>query len=159
MRGVLVQDRYWGEQRGPYSADGWAHLGDLGFVDADGYLHIVGRTKDIIIRGGTNLNPYELESILRSHYQIVDACVVGRSHPELGEVPIAFLILKPGAELDFEGVNDYLRSQGVASYKQLASVFVLKELPLSGPGKVNRKSLRELGGSLVMKGENAFTQQ
>ena len=67
MRGDLVQDRYWGEDNGPYSEDGWAHMGDLGFVDEAGFLHVVGRVKDIIIRGGSNINPYEVESMLRAH--------------------------------------------------------------------------------------------
>ena len=73
MRGDLVQDRYWGEPTGPYAEDGWAHMGDLGFVDDDGFLHVVGRVKDIIIRGGSNINPYEVESILRMHQ-------IGRAH-------------------------------------------------------------------------------
>ena len=85
MRGDLVQDRYWGETSGPYSSDGWAHMGDLGFVDESGYLHVVGRVKDIIIRGGTNINPYEVESMLRGHPRIVDACVVARPDADLGE--------------------------------------------------------------------------
>ncbi len=78
MRGPLVQDRYWGEDAGPYEADGWAHFGDLGFLDEDGYVHITGRIKDTIIRGGNNINPLEVEALLREHPAIGDACVVGR---------------------------------------------------------------------------------
>src|SRR5438093_12682774 len=101
LRGGLVQQRYWGEDFGPFAADGWAHMGDLGFVDGDGYLYVVGRVKDIIIRGGANINPYEVESVLRLHPSVRDACVVGRAHPELGEVPVAFIVGDAGKdELD-----------------------------------------------------------
>ena len=142
VRGDLVQERYWGEGSGPYSDDGWAHMGDLGFVDGDGYLHVVGRVKDIIIRGGTNINPYEVESMLRSHPGVVDACVVGRAHPDLGEVPVAFVVTR--SELAKEDVDRFLGQQGLAHHKWPVAVHVVGELPLSGPGKVNRKSLREV---------------
>jgi long-chain acyl-CoA synthetase len=147
MRGDLVQERYWGEQSGPYSSDGWAHMGDLGFVDAAGYLHVVGRVKDIIIRGGTNINPYELESMLGSHPQVIDVCVVGRPDPELGEVPVAFVVARPGFEPSGNELNRFLKERGLARYKWPEAVRRLDELPLSGPGKVNRKSLRELAAS------------
>lgn len=139
MKGDLVQDRYWGETSGPYSADGWAHMGDLGFVDESGFLHVVGRVKDIIIRGGTNINPYEVESMLRTHPSIVDACVVARPHAELGEVPVAFIVGK----LDKDGLDRFLEARGLAHYKWPEAVYSIDELPLSGPGKVNRKALRE----------------
>ena len=140
MRGDLVQDRYWGESFGPYSEDGWAHMGDLGFVDDAGHLHVVGRVKDIIIRGGANINPYEVESMLRANPAVIDVCVVGRPHPELGEVPVAFLV----GELTQEQLEGFLRERGLARYKWPDAIYRLDELPLSGPGKVNRKSLREL---------------
>ena len=140
MRGDLVQDRYWGESFGPYSEDGWAHMGDLGFVDDAGHLHVVGRVKDIIIRGGANINPYEVESMLRVNPAVIDVCVVGRPHPELGEVPVAFLV----GELTQEQLEGFLRERGLARYKWPDAIYRLDELPLSGPGKVNRKSLREL---------------
>ncbi len=143
MRGDLVQDRYWGEESGPYSSDGWAHMGDLGFVDSSGYLHVVGRVKDIIIRGGTNINPYEVESMLRTHPRIVDACVVGRPDAELGELPVAFVVTNDGFEPNGESLNAFLQEKGLARYKWPARVRRLDELPLSGPGKVNRKALRE----------------
>ena len=139
MRGDLVQNRYWDESFGPYAEDGWAHMGDLGYVDGEGYLHVVGRVKDIIIRGGTNINPYEVESVLRSHPRVVDACVVGRPDPELGEVPVAFVVGK----VDKREIDELLRQRGLAHYKWPVDVKPLDELPLSGPGKVNRKSLRE----------------
>ncbi|TMF93505.1 MAG: acyl--CoA ligase [Chloroflexi bacterium] len=143
MRGDLVQDRYWGEDSGPYSEDGWAHMGDLGFVDESGFLHVVGRVKDIIIRGGTNINPYEVESILRTHPGIADACVVARPDPELGELPVAFLVTRNGFELNREDLVAFLKEKGLARYKWPDAVHRLDELPLSGPGKVNRKALRE----------------
>ncbi|HXN90801.1 MAG TPA: class I adenylate-forming enzyme family protein [Candidatus Sulfotelmatobacter sp.] len=143
MRGDLVQGRYWGEISGPYSSDGWAHMGDLGFVDESGYLHVVGRVKDIIIRGGTNINPYEVESVLRGHPRIVDACVVARPDAELGELPVAFLVTKDGFEPSRQELDTFLEELGLARYKWPAEVRRLDELPLSGPGKVNRKALRE----------------
>ncbi len=139
MRGDLVQDRYWGEDSGPYSADGWAHMGDLGFVDGDGYLHVVGRVKDIIIRGGSNINPYEVESMLRSHPGVADVCVVARPDSELGEVPVAFVV----GSADKAQIDALLKERGLAHYKWPVAVYSIKELPLSGPGKVNRKALRE----------------
>ena len=139
MRGDLVQQRYWGEDLGPYAADGWAHMGDLGFVDDDGFLHVVGRVKDIIIRGGSNINPYEVESMVRSHPTVIDVCVVGRPHPELGEVPVAFVV----GRLSQPDLERLLKQKGLARYKWPDMVVEVGELPLSGPGKVNRKVLRE----------------
>jgi acyl-CoA synthetase (AMP-forming)/AMP-acid ligase II len=144
MRGDLVQQRYWGEEFGPFADDGWAHMGDLGFVDDDGFLHVAGRVKDIIIRGGSNINPYEVESMLRLHPSVRDACVVGRPHTELGEVPVAFIV---GAA-DKDEVERFLQERGLARYKWPEAVYVVEELPLSGPGKVNRKALREHALSL-----------
>ena len=139
MRGDLVQDRYWGEDFGPYAPDGWAHMGDLGFVDDAGYLHVVGRVKDIIIRGGTNINPYEIESMLRAHPAVMDICVVGRPDPELGEVPVAFVV----GDLTREELDRFLKERGLARYKWPVAIHRLLELPLSGPGKVNRRMLSE----------------
>ena len=139
MRGDLVQQRYWGEETGPYSADGWAHMGDLGFVDESGFLHVVGRVKDIIIRGGSNINPYEVESMLRMHPAVRDACVVGRAHAELGEVPVAFIV----GDANKAALDRFLEERGLAHYKWPEAIYNVDELPLSGPGKVNRKALRE----------------
>jgi acyl-CoA synthetase (AMP-forming)/AMP-acid ligase II len=144
MRGDLVQDRYWGEDFGPLAADGWAHMGDLGFVDEAGYLHVVGRVKDIIIRGGTNINPYEIESMLRAHSAVMDVCVVGRPDPDLGEVPVAFVV----GDLTQEELDRFLKERGLARYKWPVRIHRLGEIPLSGPGKVNRKLLGERARAL-----------
>ena len=143
MRGDLVQSGYWGEDLGPFAADGWAHMGDLGFVDEDGYLHVTGRVKDIIIRGGSNINPYEVESMLRMHPAVRDACVVGRPHLELGEVPVAFVV----GDAAKDDLDLFLEERGLAHYKWPVEVFTVDELPLSGPGKVNRRSLREMANA------------
>jgi acyl-CoA synthetase (AMP-forming)/AMP-acid ligase II len=145
MRGDTVQERYWGEDRGPYGEDGWAHMGDLGRLDEDGYLEVLGRTKDLIIRGGTNINPHEVEQVLRRHPAIADVCVVGRPDRELGERAVAFLVVRDAAgPPDLALVKGFLAAQGMARYKWPEEVRPIAEIPLSGPGKVDRKSLREL---------------
>jgi acyl-CoA synthetase (AMP-forming)/AMP-acid ligase II len=146
MRGPTVQERYWAESSGPLAPDGWAHMGDLGFLDGDGYLHIVGRSKDIVIRGGTNINPYEVEAILREHPDIGDVCVIGRPDRELGERVMAFVVARAGRPVD---VHDFLSKRGVAHYKWPEFVEVVAEIPLSGPGKVNRRELRERAESMA----------
>jgi acyl-CoA synthetase (AMP-forming)/AMP-acid ligase II len=143
MRGPTVQRRYWGEDRGPFSEDGWAHMGDLGYIDGDGYLHVVGRLKDIVIRGGTNINPYEVERALREHADVADVCVVGRPDRELGERVIAFVVPRAGALPTLEQLRQFLAAQGLARYKWPEFIELLSEIPLSGPGKVDRRALRE----------------
>lgn len=148
MRGPLVQKRYWGEVDGPIEGDGWAHLGDLGWIDDEGYLHVAGRLKDIIIRGGSNINPYEVEAVLRQHAAVRDACVVGRPDPDLGERAVAFVVLEPGASLSFEDVQGFLLERGLARYKWPELLEVIDELPLSGPGKLNRRALKDRAGAI-----------
>ena len=144
MRGDTVQERYWGEERGPHEADGWVHMGDLGFVDEDGYLSVVGRKKDLIIRGGSNINPHEVEEVVRRHPGVADVCIVGRPDRELGERAVAFLVARAGAPpVELAELTAHLESQGLARYKWPEQIVAIHELPLSGPGKVNRQSLRE----------------
>ncbi|MGI8564269.1 MAG: class I adenylate-forming enzyme family protein [Candidatus Dormibacter sp.] len=140
MRGPTVQRRYWGEERGPLGPDGWAHMGDLGFIDSEGYLHVLGRLKDIVIRGGSNINPYEVEDLVRSHPAIKDVCVVGQPDRELGERLRAFVVA--GQTLDLPEVQRHLSGLGVAKYKWPEFIEHLNELPLSGPGKVDRQALK-----------------
>ncbi len=143
MRGPLVQQLYWGAKSGPFSADGWAHFGDLGYLDELGYVHIVGRAKDTIIRGGDNINPVEVETVLVRHPAVSEACLVGLPDEDLGERPFAFVVLRPGYELSLESVRDFLRAEGLAHYKWPERLAVVPELPLGSSGKVKRSELRE----------------
>jgi acyl-CoA synthetase (AMP-forming)/AMP-acid ligase II len=144
MRGPLVQDRYWGESHGPYSEDGWAHFGDLGFLDADGYVHVTGRIKDTIIRGGANVNPFEVEELLRGCPSVADVCVVGRPDPDLGERAVAFVVPEGEPAPALADLTGHLEREGLARYKWPESVRVLDALPVGGTGKLDRRALRAL---------------
>jgi acyl-CoA synthetase (AMP-forming)/AMP-acid ligase II len=143
MRGPLVQARYWADGSTPYAADGWAHFGDLGFVDEDGYVHVIGRTKDIVIRGGDNINPHEVEGMLLEHPKIVEACVVGLADEDLGERPVACLVLRQAEAVSIEEVREFLGTLGLARYKWPEELLILDELPVGSTGKVIRQQLRD----------------
>ena len=143
MRGPLVQPRYWGEDETPYSDDGWAHFGDLGRLDADGYLLVTGRVKDTIIRGGSNINPFEVEDVLRGSAVVRDVCVVGRPDEDLGERASAFVVPAPGSEPTLEELTAHLEEAGLTRYKWPETLHLLDALPHGATGKVDRKGLRE----------------
>ncbi len=147
MRGPTVQPRYWGETTGPLAPDGFAHMGDLGFLDPEGYLHLVGRVMDTIIRGGANINPSEVEAFLHRHPAVAEACVVGRPDPQLGERTVAFVVLRPDARLELAELRGWLEDAGLARYKWPEAVRSLAALPLKGPGKVDRARLRQLAAA------------
>lgn len=146
-RGPTIQARYWGESFGPYGPDGWAHMGDLGRLDGDGYLHVEGRIKDVIIRGGSNVNPYEVENLIRRHPAVTDVCVVGRADPELGERAVAFVVATERVDLD--ELRAYLSEAGLARYKWPERLERIEEIPLAGPGKVDRRRLRQQAEALT----------
>ena len=144
MRGPLVQPRYWGDDdETPYSEDGWAHFGDLGRLDEDGYLHVTGRVKDTIIRGGSNINPFEVEDVLRGSPAVQDVCVVGRPDEDLGERTVAFVVPAPGSEPTVEELAAHCEQSGLTRYKWPETVLLLDALPSGATGKVDRKGLRE----------------
>jgi acyl-CoA synthetase (AMP-forming)/AMP-acid ligase II len=146
MRGPLVQDRYWGEQHGPYADDGWAHFGDLGYIDEDGYVHVTGRLKDTIIRGGSNINPLEVEEVLRLMPGVHDVCVVGVPDRDLGERAAAVVVTAPGSAVTFEDLVAHLQREGLARYKWPERLRLVDALPVGGTGKVDRRALRDLVG-------------
>lgn len=121
--------------------DGWLYSGDLGRLDDDGLLYIVDRKKDMIIRGGENIYPVELEEVLYEIPEILEAAVIGVPHEVYGEVPKAFVVKKEGMELDEERVLDYCR-QKLAKYKVPYEVEFLEQLPRNASGKVLKVSLR-----------------
>jgi long-chain acyl-CoA synthetase len=122
--------------------DGWLHTGDIGRTDADGNIYVVDRKKDMIIRGGLNVYPRDIEEILFEHPAIAEAAVVGRPDPEYGEEVIAFVVLRDGANVRAEEILAFCR-QRLAKYKAPKEVRFIATLPKSGVGKVVRRELRD----------------
>lgn len=130
------------ETKAVLGADGWFATGDLGHLDDDGYLYITDRKKDLIIRGGFNIIPRDVEEVLHSHPSVAQAAVVGALHPEMGEEVVAFVIAAPGATLD-EGELLAHCKQRLATYKTPRRVVRVESLPMNGIGKILRRELRE----------------
>jgi acyl-CoA synthetase (AMP-forming)/AMP-acid ligase II len=123
--------------------NGWYHTGDLARSDRNGFLTITGRLKEIIIRGGQNIAPAEVEETILPLEGIRDAAVVGVSHETLGEVPVAFIVAKEGVAIDSEVIVAHCRAS-LSSYKVPAAIHVVDEIPRTGSGKIMRFKLREL---------------
>jgi len=119
---------------------GWCHTGDIGFLDAEGYLHISGRKKNMVKSGGISVFPEEIEDILRKHPDVADAAVVGFKSKEWGEAVKAFVVLNPGAECSAAALIQFCK-QLLASYKAPKAVEFLSALPRTGLGKIDRGKL------------------
>jgi fatty-acyl-CoA synthase len=124
-------------------ADGWLHSGDLGTVDEDGYYRITGRIKDMIIRGGENIYPREIEEFLYTMPGVEDVQVVGVPDEKYGEVVGAFVRRKADADLTEEDVQEYARAR-IARYKAPKHVFFIDEYPMTASGKIQKYKLREM---------------
>ena len=122
--------------------DGWLHTGDIGRVDAEGNIYVVDRKKDIIIRGGLNVYPRDIEEVLFEHPAIAEAAVIGRPDPEYGEEVIAFVVLRPGVNAAAEEILAFCRER-LAKYKTPKEIYFIASLPKSGVGKVVRRELRD----------------
>jgi long-chain acyl-CoA synthetase len=138
LSGPNVMARYWdaAEPQGE-----WFHTGDVGRLDADGYLTIVDRIKDLIIRGGYNIYPRDIEDVLTAHPQVTAAAVVGKPDDRLGEEVVAFVALAPGATVTSDELIAYARQQ-LAAHKYPREVRVVDAIPLTSVLKVDRKRLR-----------------
>jgi long-chain acyl-CoA synthetase len=122
------------------SPDGWFRSGDLARRDEDGWYYIVDRTKDLIIRGGYNVYPREIEEVLMTHPAVSLAAVIGVPHPSHGEEVKAFVILKPGAEATAEDLVAWSKDN-MASYKYPRIVEVVASLPMTATGKILKREL------------------
>ena len=145
VRGKNVFKGYWNmpeKTAEELREDGFFITGDLGQVDADGYVHIIGRNKDLIISGGYNVYPKEIELLLDAQEGVLESAVVGVPHPDFGETVIGILVADTGAELDFEAVRKKLTTS-MAQFKHPQKLIILSELPRNAMGKVQKKALRE----------------
>ena len=146
LRGGSVMARYLDDPAATdaaLSADGWLRTGDLGTVDDAGNLRIVGRAKDMVIVGGFNVYPAEVENLLRRHPGIRDAAVIGIPDQRLGEVAMAFVVPVPGGQLAAADVIAWSRQQ-MANYKVPRAVEIVDALPVNATGKVEKTALRAL---------------
>jgi acyl-CoA synthetase (AMP-forming)/AMP-acid ligase II len=120
--------------------DGWLRTGDLGYVDDEGFVYVVGRRHDVINRGGDKIYPVEVEQVLAAHPEVTEAAVVGIADRRLGQVPHAFIVLAPGAEPDFDALSAFARTQ-LAGFKVPRDWHVVDELPRNPANKVLRRLL------------------
>src|SRR4051812_3152955 len=125
-----------------FTADGFFRTGDVGKFDERGYVTIVGRSKDLIISGGYNVYPAEIEGYINEMPGVAESAVVGVPHPDFGEVGVAVVIPKPGAQVDGEKIIGTLKSQ-LANFKIPKRCFVVDQLPRNSMGKVQKNLLRE----------------
>jgi len=121
---------------------GWLHTGDVGVVDEDGYLTLVDRKKDLIIRGGFNVYPVDVEDELMTHPSVAMAAVVGRPDPKMGEEVVAYVSLRPGTSATPEELVAYAKER-LAANKYPREVHILDAIPLTSVGKTDRKALRQ----------------
>jgi acyl-CoA synthetase (AMP-forming)/AMP-acid ligase II len=144
VRTEQLMSGYWGKPDATAAAiteDGWLRSGDGGHMDADGYVYVTDRIKDMIISGGENIYPAEIERVLAEHPTVADVAVIGVPDEQWGEVPKAIVVPAPGATIDAGSLLAYCREH-VASFKCPKSVDVLDELPRNPTGKVLKKELR-----------------
>ena len=147
-RGPRVMTGYWKDEEKTQKTidkEGWVHTGDMSYRDEDGYFYLTGRATDMIIRGGENISPEEVEVVLRSHPKIEEAAVIGVPDEEWGEQPKAIVILKQGETATAEEITEYCRER-MASYKRPRSVVFVDKLPRNPMGKVLRRVLRQQYG-------------
>jgi len=142
IRGQNIMRGYWKQPEATAEAikDGWFHSGDLARCDEDGYFYIVDRIKDMILRGGLNVYPREVEEVLYEHPAIAEAAVVGVPHDTLGEEVAAFVVLTPGKSADPAEVSQFVKDR-LAGYKYPRQVTVVESLPKTASGKILKREL------------------
>jgi len=145
-RGPCCVRGYLGETGRDRWRDGWFHTGDLAALDGSGNIVILGRLKDVIIRGGDNVSPAEVETLLRTHPQVSDAAVIGIADPMLGERVCACVIPAAGTSPDLESLRECLRGLGLAGYKLPERLVLFDTLPWVGD-KIDRRALCELAAA------------
>jgi acyl-CoA synthetase (AMP-forming)/AMP-acid ligase II len=147
IRGNNVMAGYWRQPELTAEAlrHGWYHTGDVGYMDQDGYIFLVDRKKELIISGGFNVYPKEIEDALQSHPSVLQAAVVGKPHPIWGETPIAFVVLRQGKDLPDEQQLMAMLREKLADFKlPRGGIHFISELPINSAGKVVKHELKQL---------------
>ena len=147
-KGPRIMTGYWKDEEKTAKAitkDGWLRTGDMGWIDEEGYVYLAGRGDDMIIRGGENISPEEVENVLGSHPKIEEVAVIGVPDPEWGQEPRAVVVFKKGKKASEEEIMEFCRSR-LSSYKRPRSVVFVDSLPRNALGKVLKKELREKYG-------------
>jgi long-chain acyl-CoA synthetase len=147
IRGHNVMKGYWGRDDATRETikDGWLHTGDMGKTDEDGYFYVVDRKKELIIRGGYNVYPREIEEVLYEHPAVREAAVLGVPHDEYGEEVAAVVALKDGETADPEELRDFVKAQ-VAAYKYPRQIWVVDDLPKGPTGKILKREIKPPDG-------------
>ena len=145
MRGPNVMSGYWGKPEATAEAlrGGWFHTGDIGHLDGEGWLVVDGRSKDMIISGGENIYPAEIENVLAESDAIAEVAVVGRPDDRWGEAVVAVVVPKPGRSVTEREVMAALEGR-VARYKHPRAVVTVAQLPRTALGKVQKAEVREM---------------
>jgi acyl-CoA synthetase (AMP-forming)/AMP-acid ligase II len=145
VRGAVVMKGYWNRPDATAAAirDGWLHTGDIGVFDNDGFLTLKDRVKDVIISGGSNIYPREVEEVLLTHENVIEVSVVGHPNPEWGEEVIAFVVLNEGSEAS-EAQLDRLCLDNIARFKRPKRYIFVDTLPRNNYGKILKTVLREM---------------
>jgi len=154
VRGPNVFKGYWqmpDKTAAELRADGFFITGDLGRVDADGYVHIVGRNKDLIISGGFNIYPKEIELILDEQPGVLESAVIGVPHPDFGETVLGLIVAEPGALPDLDAIAE-AAARSLARFKHPRQLVLIDELPRNTMGKVQKNALRERYSDLFAPG-------
>ncbi|MCG8590841.1 MAG: fatty acid--CoA ligase [Proteobacteria bacterium] len=144
MSGPTIMKGYWNRPEATAESirDGWFHSGDAGYLDDEGYLYIHDRVKDMIVSGGENVYPAEVESVLFSHPDVADVAVIGVPDERWGEAVKAVVVLAPGASVDAQQLVDYCQGK-IAGYKRPRSIDFIDALPRNPTGKILKRELRE----------------
>jgi long-chain acyl-CoA synthetase len=156
VRSPGVMTGYWNapEETAAVLRDGWLHTGDIGHLDGDGFLYVVDRKKDLILRGGFNVFPRDVEDVLLAHPDVAMAGVVGRPDPRLGEEVVAFVSLRPGATATADDLVTHARGR-LSATKSPREVHVVDSIPLTSVGKLDRKALRRLLAAMSPSAQQA----
>ncbi len=123
--------------------DGWMFTGDMGYLDEDGYLYLVDRKKDLIISGGVNVYPKDIEEVVVTHPDVLEVAVFGIPHDKWGEAPLGAVVLRAGASVDADALRTWVNSRVGARYQQLCQVVVLPEFPRNAAGKTLKRVMRD----------------